>query len=119
MKYIVAIIQPDKLDDVLDSLEKSNIHFVTTSMVMGRGMQKGVAQVYRSHKEIGNLLRKVKIEVMVNDENERIVIDAIRKGGYTGQVGDGKIFVMEMKNCIRIRTGDEGTGAVGDLVVPK
>jgi nitrogen regulatory protein P-II 1 len=113
MKYIVAIIQPDRLDHVLDLLDKKEIHLVTVTSVMGRGRQKGVAAVYRSHKEAGSLLKKVKLEIAVNDEFVKPVIEAITEGARTGQIGDGKIFIMEMKDVIRIRTGETGGIAIG------
>ncbi len=113
MKYIVAIIQPDRLDDVLQKLTDKEIHLVTVSTVMGRGRQKGVATVYRSHKEAGNLLKKVKLEIAVNDAYAKPAVDAIVEGGRTGEVGDGKIFVLDLGECIRIRTGETGTTAIG------
>lgn len=113
MKYIVAIIQPDRLDEVLQRLTDKEVHLVTVSTVMGRGRQKGVATVYRSHKEAGNLLKKVKLEIAVNDAFVQPAVDAIVGGGRTGEVGDGKIFVMNMEECIRIRTGETGNVAIG------
>jgi len=113
MKYIVAIIKPDHLDSVLDLLEKKEIHLVTVSNVMGRGRQKGVAAVYRSHKEVGSLLKKVKLEIVVNDDFVKPTIEAITEGAWTGEIGDGKIFVLELKECLRIRTGETGSVAVG------
>ena len=106
MKYIVAIIQPDRLDEVLDRLMQKEIHLVTVTSVLGRGRQKGVAEVYRSHKEVGCLLRKVKLEIAVNDQYVQATIDAIIAGGKTGQIGDGKIFVLPLEHVIRIRTGE-------------
>lgn len=113
MKYIVAIIQPDRLDAVLDLLEKKEIHLVTVSTVMGRGRQKGISAVYRSVKEAGSLLKKVKIEIAVNDEFLRPALEAIQEGARTGQVGDGKVFVLDLDQCLRIRTGETGGTAIG------
>jgi nitrogen regulatory protein P-II 2 len=113
VKYIVAVIQPDRLNDVLDLLEKNEIHLVTVSTVLGRGRQKGVAAVYRSHKEAGSLLKKVKIEVAVNDEFVKPTVDAIHAGARTGQIGDGKVFVLPLEECYRIRTGETGGVAIG------
>ena len=113
MKYIVAIIQPDRLDPVLQELTEKEIHLVTVTTVMGRGRQKGVAEVYRSHKEAGGLLRKVKLEIAVNEEFVKPTIEAITKGAKSGQIGDGKIFVLDLKECIRIRTGEIGNVAIG------
>ncbi len=113
MKYIIAVIQPDRLDEVLDRLTKNEIHLVTVTNVMGRGRQKGIAQVYRSHTEAGSLLRKVKLEIAVNDSYVKATIDAIVGGARTGQVGDGKIFVMDLPRVVRIRTSEEGSEAIG------
>lgn len=113
MKYIVAVIQPDRLDHVLELLTGKEIHLVTVSTVLGRGRQKGVAEIYRSHKEAGNLLKKVKLEIAVNDEFLKPAVEAITEGARTGHVGDGKIFVLDLQECIRIRTGETGGGAIG------
>ena len=113
MKYIVAIIQPDRMDEVLDRLTAKEIHLVTVSNVMGRGRQKGIAQVYRSHTEAGSLLRKVKLEIAVNDNFVDAAVKAVEEGARTGQVGDGKIFVLDLEQAIRIRTGERGSNAIG------
>ncbi len=113
MKYIVAVIQPDRMSEVLDELEKAQVHLVTVTQVMGRGRQKGVAEVYRGHKEAGSLLRKVKLEIAVNDNFVQPTIDAIVKGARTGTIGDGKIMVLDLGQCIRIRTGETGSVAIG------
>jgi nitrogen regulatory protein P-II 2 len=113
MKYIIGIIQPDRLDDVLKRLTEKEIHLVTVSSVIGRGRQQGVAEVYRSHKEPGNLLKKVKLEIAVNEDFVDETINAIIDGAKTGQTGDGKIFVLDLPECIRIRTGDKGNDAIG------
>jgi nitrogen regulatory protein P-II 2 len=113
MKYIVAIIQPDRVDEVLKLLTDKEIHLVTVTNVLGRGRQKGIAEVYRSHKEAGSLLRKVKLEIAVNDAFVKPTVEAITAGARTGQVGDGKIFVLNLDDCIRIRTGETGGVAIG------
>jgi nitrogen regulatory protein P-II 1 len=113
MKYIIAVIQPDRLDEVLKKLEEKEIHLVTVSNVVGRGRQKGVAEVYRGHKEQGSLLRKVKLEIAVNDAFIESAIKAVIDGARTGQIGDGKIFVIDLPECIRIRTGEKGNLAIG------
>lgn len=113
MKYVIAIFQPDRLNDVMARLEQKEIHLVTVTNVMGRGRQKGVAAVYRSHKEAGSLLRKVKIEIAVNDEYLHQTIDAIVAGAHSGEIGDGKIFVLSLEECVRIRTSETGTVAIG------
>ena len=113
MKYLIAIIQPDKLDAALDELEKREVHLVTVSNVMGRGRQKGISEVYRSHKEVGSLLRKTKLEIAVNEGFVETTIDAIIKSTGTGQIGDGKIFILPLEECYRIRTGETGSEAIG------
>jgi len=113
VKYVIAIIQPDRVQDVLAKLEEKEIHLVTVSQVLGRGRQKGVAEVYRSHKEPGNLLKKVKLEIAVNDQFLAPTIAAITAGARTGQIGDGKIFVLELGDVVRIRTGETGSPAIG------
>jgi nitrogen regulatory protein P-II 1 len=113
MKYVIAVIQPDRLDDVLEQLTQKEIHLVTVSSVLGRGRQKGIAEVYRSHKEAGSLLRKVKLEIAVNDQYVQPTIDAIKAGAHTGSIGDGKIFVLDLQRVVRIRTGEEGGVAIG------
>jgi nitrogen regulatory protein P-II 1 len=113
MKYITAIIQPDRLDEVLEALTEAEINLITVSDVMGRGRQKGVAEVYRSHIDRGGLLHKLRVEIAVNDEFVAPTIDAIVKGARTGNIGDGKIFVLDLEECIRIRTGETGGLAIG------
>jgi nitrogen regulatory protein P-II 2 len=113
MKYIIGIIQPDRLDDVLEKLTEKEIHLVTVSNVIGRGRQQGIAEVYRSHKEPGNLLRKTKLEIAVNDEYVDAAVNAITSGAGAGNIGDGKIFIMDLQECIRIRTGEKGNMAIG------
>jgi nitrogen regulatory protein P-II 2 len=103
VKYIIAIIQPDRLDEVVEALTESEINLMTVSDVMGRGRQKGVAEVYRSHVEPGGL----------NDEFVQTTIDAVVKGARTGNIGDGKIFVVDLQECVRIRTGETGGLAIG------
>ena len=113
MKYIIAVIQPDRLDDVLQKLEEKEIHLVTVSSVMGRGRQKGIPAVYRSHKEAASLLKKTKLEIAVNDDYVNHAVDAIIGGAQTGEIGDGKIFIIDLDECIRIRTQETGNLAIG------
>lgn len=112
MKYIVAVIQPDRLNEVLDELERREVHLVTVTSVMGRGRQKGLAEVYRGHKEVGSLLKKVKLEIAVNDNYVQATIDAITTGARTGNIGDGKIFVLDVAQAVRIRTGEQNEMAI-------
>lgn len=113
MKYIIAIIQPDRLDLVMQKLEEKEIHLVTVSNVMGRGRQKGISTIYRSHKEAGSLLKKVKLEIAVNEEFVQTTIDAITSQARSGNVGDGKIFILDLNDVVRVRTGETGPVAIG------
>ncbi len=113
MKLVIAIIQPHKLEEVKEELYKSDINLLTVSEVLGHGRQMGVAEVYRGHKETGNLLRKVRLEIAVNDNFLEPTIKAIIKGAKTGETGDGKIFILDLKECVRIRTEERGSAAIG------
>ena len=86
---------------------------MTVNEVLGHGRQMGVTEVYRGVKEMGNLLRKVRLEIAVNENFVEPTINAIMKGGRTGEIGDGKIFVLDLSDCIRIRTGERGGEAIG------
>lgn len=110
---IVAIIQPHRLEEVKEALYKAEVNLMTISEVLGHGRQKGVSEIYRSTKETGNLLRKIKLEIAVNDNFVKQTVDAIMKGASTGEVGDGKVFVMDLEQCFRIRTGEQGGDAIG------
>jgi len=113
MKLIIAIIQPHKLEEVKEELYKADVNLITVNEVLGHGRQKGVTEVYRGAKETGNLLRKVRLEIAVNDNFVEPTVKAIIKGAKTGETGDGKIFIMDMAECIRIRTGERGSNAIG------
>ena len=113
MKLIIAIIQPDKLEQVKEELYKAEVNLITVSEVLGHGRQKGIAEVYRGSRETGNLLRKVRLEIAVNDNFAEPTIKALIKGAKTGETGDGKIFVLDMKECVRIRTEERGPVAIG------
>jgi nitrogen regulatory protein P-II 2 len=113
MKYVIAVIRPHKLEDVKRELEKEEVHLMTVVDALGCGRQKGVTEVYRGVKEVDNLLRKVKLEIAVNDNFLERTIDAIIRGSGEGQIGDGKIFVLELADCIRISTGERGGEAIG------
>ncbi|PIU40917.1 MAG: transcriptional regulator [Candidatus Omnitrophica bacterium CG07_land_8_20_14_0_80_42_15] len=113
MKLIIAIIQPYKLEKVKEELYKAEVNLITVSEVLGHGRQKGVTEVYRGSKETGNLLRKVRLEIAVNDNFVKPTIDAIIKGAKTGDTGDGKIFVLDLPECVRIRTEERGNVAIG------
>ena len=113
MKLIIAIIQPHRLEEVKHALYEAEVNLITVSEVVGHGRQKGVTEVYRGVKESGNLLRKVRLEIAVNDNFVQPAIDALTKGARTGELGDGKIFVLPLERCVRIRTGEEGREAIG------
>jgi nitrogen regulatory protein P-II 2 len=112
MKYIIAIIQPDKLEDVQEALYAADINLMTVSEVMGHGRQKGVTQIYRGIKESGNLLRKIKLEIAINDNYVDSTVKAIMEAARSGETGDGKIFVLNLEECIRIRTAEKGPQAI-------
>jgi nitrogen regulatory protein P-II 2 len=112
VKYVIAIVQPDRLDEVIAALEEEEIILLTVSDVMGRGRQKGVAEVYRSHVEKGGLLHKLKVEVAVSDDKVWQTVDALTRGARTGNIGDGKIFVLDLEACVRVRTGETGVSAL-------
>jgi nitrogen regulatory protein P-II 2 len=112
MKYVIAIIQPDRLDRVISALEEEEIYPLTVSEVRGRGRQKGVTEVYRGQTEPPGLVPKVKLEVAVNNNNVWQAVDAITRGARTGHIGDGKIFVLEMQECLRVSTGETGLSAL-------
>jgi len=113
MKLVIAIIQPYKLEEVKEELYKAGINLLTVSEVLGHGRQKGVTEVYRGARETGNLLRKIRLEIAVNDDYLDPTIKAIVKGAKTGETGDGKIFVLDLKECVRIRTEERGPIAIG------
>ena len=116
MKLIIAIIQPHKLEEVKANLYKADVNLLTVNEVLGHGRQMGITEVYRGVKETGNLLRKIRLEIAVNDNFVETTIKTIIKGartGETGETGDGKIFVLPMEECIRIRTGERGNSAIG------
>jgi len=113
MKLIIAIIKPDRLDAVKEELYKVDVNLITVSEVLGHGRQMGVTEVYRGVKEMGNLLRKVQLLIGVNDDFVEPTIKAILKGGQTGEIGDGKIFVLPLEECVRIRTEERDGIAIG------
>ena len=113
MKLIIAIIQPHRLEDVKRELYAADVNLITVTEVLGHGRQAGVDEFYRGVKETGNLLRKMQIEIAVNEDYVEPTIKAITKGARTGKIGDGKIFVLDLPRCIRIRTGEEGSKAIG------
>ena len=111
MKLIIAIIQPNRLEAVKQALAEVEVFRLTVMDVQGFGRQRGHTELYRGHEFSVNLLRKVQLMIGVNDDFLQPTIDAVIKGsrtGTTGEVGDGKIFVLPLEDCIRIRTGERG-----------
>jgi nitrogen regulatory protein P-II 2 len=113
MKLIIAIIQPHKLNAVKIALEAVDVNLMTVTEVLGQGRQKGVTEVYRGAKEAGGLLKKVRLDIAVNENFVEPTISAITKSAHTGSVGDGKIFVVDLAECIRISSGERGGTAIG------
>jgi len=113
MKFIVAIIQPFRLEEVKQSLYAADVQLMTVSEVLGHGRQGGATEIYRGVHETGNLLRKIRLEIAVNDDFVDRTIQAILGGAKTGEVGDGKIFVYPLEECVRIRTEERGPAAIG------
>ncbi|UCD49989.1 MAG: P-II family nitrogen regulator [Phycisphaerales bacterium] len=113
MKLIIAYIQPHKLNDVKQALFKAEVHKMSVTNALGCGAQQGYEESYRGIKFEVNLLKKVRIEIAVNQDFVERAIEAIIQGARNGQIGDGKIFVLDLPECIRIRTGERGNEAIG------
>lgn len=113
MKLIIAYIQPEKLNAVKQSLYGSEVYKLSVTNALGCGQQMGYHESYRGVDIEVNLLKKLRLEIAVNDEFVKSTVDAIVDGARTGTIGDGKIFVLDLPECIRIRTGEEGKEAVG------
>jgi nitrogen regulatory protein P-II 2 len=113
MKLIVALIQPHKLPDVKKSLYEAEVYKMTVTNALGSGQQKGYTETYRGVLQEVNLLKKLRLEIAVNEEFVEPTIEAIVKGAQTGTIGDGKIFILDLGECIRIRTGERGNNAIG------
>lgn len=112
MKKIEAIIKPFKLDEVKEALQKAGIQGMTVSEVKGFGRQKGHTELYRGAEYIVDFLPKVKVEVVVDDNQAQPVVEAILKAAKTGKIGDGKIFISSLDEAVRIRTGETGKSAI-------
>ncbi|HOF17640.1 MAG TPA: P-II family nitrogen regulator [Phycisphaerae bacterium] len=113
MKLIIAYIQPEKLNDVKQALYAAEVYKMSVTNAMGCGQQKGYHETYRGVDIEVNLLKKVRLEIAVNEAFVQPTIDAIIRGARTDRIGDGKIFVLPLERCIRIRTGEEGNEAIG------
>jgi nitrogen regulatory protein P-II 1 len=112
MKKIEAIIKPFKLDEVKTALNEVAVQGMTVTEVRGFGRQKGHKEVYRGAEYVVELVPKIKIEVVVSDDTVTRVVETIAKAAKTGKIGDGKIFVAEVGEAVRIRTGEKGEGAL-------
>ena len=113
MKYIIAIIRPEKLEAVQNALDEKEVHLQTVSNVHGCGSQRGYTEAFRGAKVPVRLIQKVKLEIAVNDDFAARTVDAITKAAYSGKIADGKIFVLPLEDCIRIRTNEKGNVAIG------
>ena len=112
MKYIIAVIKPHKLDDVRQALTALNVQGMTITEVKGYGRQRGQKEIYRGAEYTVSFVPKIKIEVAVDDAQADQVVEKITATARTGQIGDGKIFVMELRDAVRIRTSEHGSGAL-------
>jgi nitrogen regulatory protein P-II 2 len=112
MKLVTAIIKPFKLEEVRDALTAQGVHGMTVTEVKGYGRQKGHTEIYRGAEYAVNFLPKLKIEVAISDNQEDKVVEAIVAAAKTGQIGDGKIFVNDVKRAVRIRTGETDNDAL-------
>jgi len=113
MKLIIAYIQPDRLTAVKQALYDKEIFKMSVTNALGCGQQKGYHETYRGADIEVNLLKKVRLEIAVNSQFVDATIDAIISGARTGNIGDGKIFVQSLEECVRIRTGEKGEAAIG------
>jgi nitrogen regulatory protein P-II 2 len=113
MKLVVAYIQPYKLKDVKQALYKAQVYKMSVTNAMGCGEQQGYEESYRGIKFEVNLLKKVRLEIAVNEDFVEKTINAIIEGAKTGRIGDGKIFLLDLPECVRIRTGERGKKAIG------
>lgn len=112
MKKIIAIIRPDKLEDVKISLEEIGCHGMTVKEIKGRGQQLGITENYRGRDYRIDLIPKTEIEIVTNDGNVENIVQVIIKNAQTGDIGDGKIFISPVEDVVRIRTGERGERAV-------
>ena len=113
MKLIIAYIQPERLNPVKQALYKRQIFKISASNALGCGRQQGYMETYRGVLREVNLLKKVRLAIAVNDDFVEATIEGICEGARTGHIGDGKIFVLPMEECIRVRTGERGSEAIG------
>jgi nitrogen regulatory protein PII len=112
MKMVSAVIKPFKLDEVKEALQTAGIQGMTVTEVRGFGRQKGHTEVYRGHEYQVDLVPKVRIDILVDDDQAREVVEAIANAAKTGKIGDGKIFIVPVEDIYRIRTGEAGKDAI-------
>ena len=112
MKLITAVIKPFKLDDVRTALSEVGVQGMTVTEVKGFGRQKGHTELYRGAEYVVDFLPKIKVEILTQDDNADAIVTAICDAANSGQIGDGKIFVQAVEDCVRIRTGDRGDSAI-------
>ena len=113
MKLIIAYIQPERLNDVKQTLYEAEVYKMSVTNALGCGQQRGYHESYRGVDIEVNLLKKVRLEIAVNEDFVQRTVDAIIKGARTGQIGDGKILILDLHQCVRIRTGETGSEAIG------
>ncbi|MDR2095128.1 MAG: P-II family nitrogen regulator [Treponema sp.] len=113
MKLVIAYIQPHALNEVKQELYKAEVYKMSVTNAMGCGQQKGYVEQFRGVEMEVNLLKKVRLEIAVNDNFVKPTVDAIIRGARSGEIGDGKIFILPIEECIRIRTGETGSVAIG------
>ncbi|MDR0525677.1 MAG: P-II family nitrogen regulator [Spirochaetaceae bacterium] len=113
MKLIIAYIQPHRLNEVKQELYKAEVFKISITNALGCGQQKGYMEQYRGVETEVNLLKKVRVEIAVNDGFVQPTVEAIIRGARSGEIGDGKIFIVPIEECIRIRTGETGPSAIG------
>lgn len=113
MKMIIAIIRPERVEAVQEALIRREVYLMTASDVRGCGRQRGYREQYRGNEGVIRLLSKVKLEIAVNDDFVQPTVEAIMTAAHSGNIGDGKIFVLPLEECYRIRTKEEGSAAIG------
>jgi len=113
VKLIIAYIQPERLNDVKQTLYEAEVYKMSVTNALGCGQQRGYHESYRGVDIEVNLLKKVRLEIAVNEDFVQRTVDAIIKGARTGQIGDGKILILDLHQCVRIRTGETGSEAIG------
>lgn len=112
MKLITAVVKPFTLPDIREALEQLDVHGLTVSEVQGFGQQRGHSEVYRGAEYATDFVPKIKLEIVISDEQTEDVINAVVEAAYTGKIGDGKLWVTTVEEIVRVRTGDRGAAAL-------